>query len=293
MNDRDRKIHEEVKAYYSELTNQKNGELASSVCSCSPDSMPEPVKRIVAELPDEIIAKYYGCGSPVPDKISGCTVLDLGCGTGRDVFTASRLVGENGRVIGIDMNEDQLAVARKYREEIAEKWGYSNIVFKKGYIEDLASAGISDKSVDVVISNCVINLSPDKESVFSEISRVLKDGGVLYFSDIFSDRKVPEDIDSDPLILGECLGGCMSQKEFREIMDKNGLDYTLVSSYETPIDNEEIEALVSGIRYTSETIRAVKKGSGCCLDEAAIAVPYKNKTEQTSSRCCCSNGCCD
>ena len=97
----------------------------------------------------------------------------------------SKLVGKNGRVIGIDMNDDQLAIAEKYKTEMSQKWGYSNVEFRKGYIEDLKSAGIEDKTIDVVISNCVINLSPDKHSVFSEIWRVLKDDGVLYFSDIF------------------------------------------------------------------------------------------------------------
>ncbi|MBQ1501815.1 MAG: methyltransferase domain-containing protein, partial [Firmicutes bacterium] len=130
-----RDIHEKVKSYYSELTNEKGGELASGACCCTASGVPEQIKGIISELPDEILTKYYGCGSPIPDRIEGCTVLDLGCGTGRDVYAASKLVGKNGKVIGIDMNDDQLAVAEKYQAEMAQKWGFANVEFKKGYIE--------------------------------------------------------------------------------------------------------------------------------------------------------------
>ena len=292
MSNREEKVHEMVKEYYSEITNKKGGELASSVCSCASHCVPDHIKAIAAELPDEIVARYYGCGSPIPDQIEGCTVLDLGCGTGRDVYVISKLVGKNGRVIGIDMNDDQLAIAEKYKVEMSQKWGYSNVEFRKGYIEDLKSAGIEDKTIDVVISNCVINLSPDKHSVFSEIWRVLKDNGVLYFSDIFSDRHVPSEINTHPLLLGECLGGAMSHDEFDKIMKAIGWkDYTVVSSHESPIHNKEIENLVGDIQYTSDTVRAEKaidaaSGSGK-KTKISIAQPHKKK-----SCCCGSSGCC-
>ena len=153
MDDRIRQIHESVKDYYSGLTTQKDGALASAACSCASGSIPDPVREIVSELPEEILTRYYGCGSPIPDKIEGCTVLDLGCGTGRDVYVVSKLVGENGRVIGVDMNDDQLAVAEKYKDEMARKWGFANVEFRKGFIEDLASAGLADASVDVAYRN--------------------------------------------------------------------------------------------------------------------------------------------
>ena len=292
MSNRDEKVHEMVKDYYSEITNKKGGELASSVCSCASHCVPDHIKAIAAELPDEIVARYYGCGSPIPDQIEGCTVLELGCGTGRDVYVIAKLVGKNGRVIGIDMNDDQLAIAEKYKAEMSQKWGYSNVEFRKGYIEDLKSAGIEDKTIDVVISNCVINLSPDKHSVFSEIWRVLKDNGVLYFSDIFSDRHVPSEINTHPLLLGECLGGAMSHDEFDKTMKAIGWkDYTVVSSHEAPIHNKEIENLVGDIQYTSDTVRAEKainaaSGSGK-KTKISIAQPHKKK-----SSCCGSSGCC-
>ena len=292
MSNREEIVHEMVKEYYSEITNKRGGELASSVCSCASHCVPDQIKAIASELPDEIVTRYYGCGSPIPDQIEGCTVLDLGCGTGRDVYVISKLVGKNGRVIGIDMNDDQLAIAEKYKTEMSQKWGYSNVEFRKGYIEDLKSAGIEDKTIDIVISNCVINLSPDKHSVFSEIWRVLKDNGVLYFSDIFSDRHVPSEINTHPLLLGECLGGAMSHDEFDKIMKAIGWkDYTVVSSHESPIHNKEIENLVGDIQYTSDTVRAEKaidaaSGSGK-KTKISIAQPHKKK-----SCCCGSSGCC-
>jgi SAM-dependent methyltransferase len=292
MSNHEEKVHEMVKEYYSEITNKKGGELASSVCSCASHCVPDHIKAIASELPDEIVARYYGCGSPIPDQIEGCTILDLGCGTGRDVYVISKLVGKNGRVIGIDMNDDQLAIAEKYKTEMSQKWGYSNVEFRKGYIEDLKSAGIEDKTIDVVISNCVINLSPDKHSVFSEIWRVLKDNGVLYFSDIFSDRHVPSEINTHPLLLGECLGGAMSHDEFDKLIKDIGWkEYTVVSSHESPIHNKEIENLVGDIQYTSDTVRAEKaidaaSGSGK-KTRISIAQPHKKK-----SCCCGSSGCC-
>jgi ubiquinone/menaquinone biosynthesis C-methylase UbiE len=115
------------------------------------------------------------------------------------------LVGENGFVIGVDMTGEQLEVARRHQKSQAKKFGFkkSNVDFRQGYIEDLASLGIKDNSVDVVISNCVINLSPNKERVFSEIFRVLKEGGELYFSDVFAGRRVPKKFQSDKVLLGE------------------------------------------------------------------------------------------
>lgn len=251
--------HEMVKEYYSSASTENDGHLATSVCCCSSHGMSEQVKAISSQLPDEILTKYYGCGSPLPDALEGCTVLDLGCGTGRDCYVASKLAGPNGHVIGIDMNDDQLAIANKYKQEMAEKWGFDNIEFKKGFIEDLKSAGIEDESVDVVISNCVINLADEKSKVFSEIWRVLKNGGELYFSDIFADRRVPEEINHDPVLLGECLGGSMYVEDFRRVLYKSGWnDYRVVSCTPAPINNKEVEAKIGNIGYTSDTIRAVK-----------------------------------
>eukprot|EP01083_Nonionella_stella_P146203 459510_1 len=111
------------------------------------------------------------------------TVLDLGCGAGRDVYIASQLVGPNGRVIGVDMTEEQLATAREFQPYHAEKFGFDNVEFHNGLIEELdAIESLKDGSVDIIISNCVINLCPDKDAVLQSCHRLLKEGGELYFS---------------------------------------------------------------------------------------------------------------
>lgn len=250
---------EEIKEYYSKVSMKEQGEMATHTCACGPECMPKYIRKIEAEIPEEITSRFYGCGSPLPPALEGCTVLDLGCGTGRDVYLASKLVGPEGKVIGVDMNQDQLDIAEKHHKEMAEKWGYDNVEFKKGYIEALDEIGIEDDSIDVVISNCVINLSPDKEAVFKQIFRVLTYGGELYFSDIFADRRVPEEINSNPILVGECLGGAMYIEDFRRLMRKCGWeDFRYMESREATIDNEEIEALIGNIQYTERTIRAFK-----------------------------------
>lgn len=254
-------VREEVKAYYSKITTEKEGKMATNICSCAADCLPKPLRKIRRLISPEIVQRFYGCGSPIPPVLDGLTVLDLGCGTGLDVYLLSKLVGPTGHVIGVDMNEDQLAIAKKYQAEMAEKYGYasSNVSFKQGYIEDLKSLGIEDESVDVVVSNCVINLSPFKEAVFSEIWRVLKVGGELYFSDIFADRRVPQELSDNPLLRGECIGGAMYIEDFRRLMRKVGwLDVRYVSSSVAAIDNEAIEALTGNIQFTPRTVRAMK-----------------------------------
>ena len=250
---------EEIKEYYSNVSMKEQGEMVTHTCACGPECMPKYIQKIEADIPEEITSRFYGCGSPLPPALEGCTVLDLGCGTGRDVYLASKLVGPEGRVIGVDMNADQLAIAGAHHAEMAGKWGYDNVEFKKGYIEALDEAGIGDGSVDVVISNCVINLSPDKEAVFSEIFRVLAYGGELYFSDIFADRRVPEEVSSNPVLVGECLGGAMYIEDFRRLMRRCGWeDFRYVKSRAATIDNDEVEALIGNIQYSERTVRAFK-----------------------------------
>ena len=251
--------HEEIKKYYSNVTVKEQGEMATHTCACGPECMPAYIRKILADIPEEITTRFYGCGSPLPAALEGCTVLDLGCGTGRDVYLASKLVGPTGKVIGIDMNADQLAVAEAHHAEMAEKWGYDNVEFKQGYIEALDELGIEDGSVDVVISNCVINLSPDKKAVFDEIWRVLSYGGELYFSDIFADRRIPEEVSGSPLLVGECLGGAMYIEDFRRLMRRCGWeDFRYVKSRAATIDNDEVEALIGNIQFSKRTVRAFK-----------------------------------
>lgn len=245
-----------VKEYYGSILKNSN-DLKTNAC-CSPDSLPAHIKNILRQIDDEVITRFYGCGSPLPPALEGCTVLDLGCGSGRDAFIASKLVGPEGIVIGIDMTEEQLDVANRHVDSQMTRFGYDspNISFRKGYIEDLATAGVADDSVDVVISNCVINLSPDKQSVFNEILRVLKPGGEIYFSDVFADRRIPQHIAHDPVLYGECLGGAMYFEDFRRMLTDLGvLDFRVVSSRQIALENEDLEQKVGNICFTSKTIR--------------------------------------
>jgi arsenite methyltransferase len=255
----------QVKEYYGKiLTGSKD--LQTSAC-CSTESFPAAHRAILAEIESEILDKFYGCGSPIPPAVEGCTVLDLGCGSGRDCYLLSKLVGPQGRVIGVDMTEAQLAVAQKHLETQTGRFGFAkpNVEFRQGYIEDLASCGIADNSVDLVVSNCVINLSPDKERVFAEIFRVLKPGGELYFSDVFADRRLPGHLRNDPALYGECLGGALYTEDFRRMLRKLGcLDFRTVSKRPISIDNPELSAKVGLANFSSMTVRAFKLS---CLED--------------------------
>jgi arsenite methyltransferase len=265
-----------VKNYYGQVLHSIN-DLKTGACCCSDDLLHPAVKDIESEIASEVLTKFYGCGSPIPVAPEGCKVLDLGCGTGKDVFIASRLVGPEGFVIGIDMTDEQIEVGRRYLESQMETFGYDtpNVEFKKGYIEDLKECGIEDNSMDVVMSNCVINLSSDKKKVFSEIFRVLKPGGELFFSDVFAGRRVPEELKNDPLLYSECLGGAMYTEDFRRMLIAIGCpDYRIVSKHKTKINNPEIEAKAGMVDFYSMTVRAFKLDTleDICEDYGQVAV---------------------
>jgi len=250
-------VRKSVQEYYGK-TLESNEDLKTNAC-CLPDAMPGYLREKLDLIHPEILDKFYGCGWPIPSELEGKTVLDLGCGTGRDCYLLSQLVGESGQVIGVDMTDEQLSVARKHQEHQKEKFGFgqSNVKFLHGYIEDLESLGIASESVDVVISNCVINLSPNKEKVFREIFRILKPGGELYYSDVFSDRRIPEPLKKDPVLVGECLGGALYFEDFRRLLISLGChDYRIFKTSPIQLDDSEIEKKLSGIQFYSLTVRA-------------------------------------
>jgi arsenite methyltransferase len=258
MND-DVKTHESVKEYYGQ-TLKTNDDLKTNAC-CLADSTPEYLKNILSEIHPDVLEKFYGCGSPVPYLVDGKKVVDLGCGSGRDCYLFSKLVGETGAVIGVDMTDEQLSVAVENKDYHAKKYGHaqSNVDFRKGFIEDLTSVGIESNSIDVVTSNCVINLSPNKEKVFSEIFRVLKPGGELYFSDVLTSRRLADEHAKDPVLVGECLGGALYIEDFRRLLNKVGcVDYRIVKQSNLEILNSEVEAKVGDVEFYSMTIRAFK-----------------------------------
>ncbi len=249
-----------IKEYYGKIL-KTNNDLKTSAC-CSAESIPVHLRDILKLIHDEVVTKFYGCGSPIPFlDLEGKTVLDLGSGSGRDCYILSKLVGPKGKVIGVDMTDEQLEVARRHQDFHKKAFGYheSNITFVKGYIEDLKSAGIAENSVDLVISNCVINLSPNKKKVFEEIFRVLKPGGELYFSDVFSDRRIPKALTEDQVILGECLGGALYTEDFRRMMSEVGCaDYRSMSKTKIEVNDKEIAKRTGNIQFYSITVRAFK-----------------------------------
>lgn len=258
MND-ESQVLDEVKRYYGEVL-QSTSDLQTGAC-CATESMPAALRRIIAEIHPEVRERFYGCGSPIPPAVEGATILDLGCGTGRDCYVLSKLAGAGGRVIGVDMTESQLEIARRHQGYHAEQFGHDapNTSFHTGYIEDLAGAGIEDASVDVVVSNCVLNLSPDKERVFREIFRVLKPGGELYFSDVFASRRVPDELARDPVLRGECLGGALYTEDFRRLMARVGCaDHRVCAASPIPLEDPEIHRKAGMIGFQSMTIRAFK-----------------------------------
>ncbi len=269
-------ISESVQNYYGQVL-KSNEDLKTSAC-CTLDAIPQYLRPLLADIHPEVVARYYGCGTPLPTALEGATVLDLGCGTGRDCYLLSRLVGETGKVIGIDMTEEQLAVAKCHSNWHAQRYGYaqSNVEFKQGYMEDLATAGIADNSIDLVVSNCVINLSPDKKQVLSEILRVLKLGGEIYFSDVYSDRRVPQALKTEPVLLGECLGGALYWEDFRRIMHDLGCpDVRIVKQTPIEIEDAEVDAKIGMVKFKSITIRAFKTPlEDRCEDFGQLAI-YK------------------
>lgn len=254
-----RQLHQSARRYYGETLNSSK-DLKTNAC-CDGDAIPDFHQRLLKNIDDEILAKFYGCGSPIPPGIAGATVLDLGCGTGRDGYLASQLVGSGGRVIGVDMTPEQLAVAQKHLPTQMKRFGYdqANVEFHQGNIEDLTEAGVEDNSIDLVISNCVINLSPDKGAVFREIFRVLKPGGELHFSDVFVDRRLPVELLADSVLHGECLSGALYQEDFRRLLlDLGCPDFRVVESRRLTIGDAETAARLEPARFFSVTVRAFK-----------------------------------
>ena len=212
-----------VKEYYGQ-TLKSSASLKTSACT----SCDRPTGRVAEALklvPHEVLSKFYGCGYPIPPGVNGLRILDLGCGSGRDCYVAAALVGEAGEVVGVDMTDEQLAVARAHADEYcASVLGYArtNMRFVEGYIENLSGIGIGEATVDLVISNCVVNLSVNKERVFAELFRALAPGGEFQFSDVFCDRELPQEVRTHKILVGECLGGAMEEEAFLAMATETG-----------------------------------------------------------------------
>lgn len=252
-------MRDDVQDYYGRVLDT-NKDLKTSAC-CESSSFPDYLKEIINNVHPEVLEKFYGCGSPLPLELKGKRVLDLGCGTGRDCYLASQLVGEGGEVVGIDMTDEQLDVANRHQDFHTNKFGFkkSNITFIKGFIEEMENLNLKDNYFDVVISNCVLNLSPQKDRVVEQVFRVLKPGGEFYFSDVYADRRLPEAFKEDKVLLGECLGGALYWNDFERIARKTGFaDPRVYSNRVLDITNKEVAEKIGVTNFYSTGYRLFK-----------------------------------
>jgi arsenite methyltransferase len=288
-------------------------ERADNLC-CSVEYESEYLKVI----PQEVIERDYGCGDPSPYLHEGETVLDLGSGTGKICFIAAQIVGSKGKIIGVDMTDEMLEIARRHAPIVAQRIGYANVEFRKGRIQDLAldlelldrqlkkhpitnAASflaadelaeelrvkyplVASDSVDVVVSNCVLNLveSKSKRQLFEEIFRVLKKGGRAVICDIVSDEEVPEEMQNDPELWSGCISGALTEKGFLTAFENAGF-------YGIQILKRDINPwrTVQGIEFRSLTIEAFKGKQGECFERNQAVIyrgPFKEVLDDDSHR---------
>jgi len=270
-------VKADVREYYGE-TLQGSKDLQTNAC-CDTDQMPRYIRDSLALVHDEVLMKYYGCGLVVPTELEGKTILDLGSGAGRDVYVLSKLVGEHGKVIGVDMTPAQLEVARSHQDYHAKQFGYakSNVEFYEGDIEKLDLLPLEDNSIDIIVSNCVINLAHDKRAVLKQAHRLLKEGGEMYFSDVYADRRVPLELQQDKVLYGECLSGAMYWNDFQNLSKEVGFfDPRIVEDRRLTIENPLLEERIGNIKFYSVTYRLFKlAGLEPACEDYGQSVVYK------------------
>lgn len=250
-------MHDIVQDYYGRQL-QSSADLKTTAC-CDISQVPGWLKPLLARIHPEVLARYYGCGLVCPPVLEGCRVLDLGCGSGRDVYALAQLVGPAGQVVGVDMTDEQLAVAERHRTHQARTFGYDNVRFVQGYIERLNELGLEPASFDVIVSNCVVNLSPDKAAVMRGVQQLLKPGGEFYFSDVYADRRVPEAVRNDPVLYGECLGGALYWNDFLRLAQLHRFaDPRLVEDRPLVVTDPVLAARVGSLKFHSATWRLFK-----------------------------------
>ena len=252
-------MRETVEEYYGKIL-QSSNDLKTNACTTSA-SPSQYVKSLLANLHPEILSTYYGCGFVYPVQLAGAKILDLGCGSGRDCYVLSQLVGEHGEVVGVDMTDEQLAIAERHVIHHTEVFGYTkpNISFRKAYLENLDEIDLAPNSFDVIVSNCVINLVMDKAAVLRHAYELLKPGGELYFSDVYCDRRVPAELAQDPTLYGECLGGALYWNDFHNIAKEVGfLDPRLVDDSPIAVTEPALAQKLGHLRFFSATYRLFK-----------------------------------
>ena len=269
-----------AKEYYGEVLNSSS-DLKTTAC-CTLDMIPQRVKDTLPYIIDEIKDKYYGCGSPMPLVLENQTMLDLGCGSGRDVYILSKLCGQNGFIHGIDMTANQINVAIKNQKAQTKRFEYEkiNTNFIHDYIENI-DKHFKKNSIDIVTSNCVINLLEDKRDILKKVHKILKEGGEFYFSDVYSSRRLPKHIRENKILHGECLGGALYANDFTRFAKEAGfVEPRMFSSKEIEITDKQIQKLVGKTKFYSITYRLWKiEGlDSVCEDYGQFAI-YKGGIE--------------
>lgn len=276
-------IQENIKEYYGKEL-QSSGDLKTDAC-CTIDDTPDWLRLVLANVHPDVTARYYGCGLIAPLALKGARILDLGSGSGRDAYALAQLVGPEGAVVGVDMTPEQLAVARQTQAWHAERFGYANVEFIEGDIEKLEALNLEPQSFDVIISNCVINLVENKEEVFRAAHRLLKPGGEFYFADVYSDRRLSDDIRNDPVAQGECLGGALYWNDFLNTAKQAGFaDPRLVTDRPLTINNGALRARLGPAKFYSATYRLFRiDGLEPACEDYGQAVIYKGGLENSEN----------
>ncbi len=297
---------------YETAVMERYGRAAGEVesCLCLPVGYDPSLLEVI---PDEIIARDYGCGDPSRYVREGETVLDLGSGSGKACYIISQIVGPTGRVIGVDFNPPMLELARKYQASVGDRIGYHNVAFLRGKIQDLQTdlelldeylkknparsvadlarmeefasrirrerPLVADESVDVIISNCVLNLvrPEDKKALFAEMYRVLKRGGRVAISDIVCDEPVPEHLAKDPDLWSACVSGAFREEDFLAAFEDAKFHGLRIEDFRaTPYQ------IVEGIEFRAVTLTAYKGKEGPCVERNQAVIyrgPWKQVTD--------------
>lgn len=275
-------MRDSVREYYGEVLAQ-SADLRTDACATI-ESVTPRVAELMQRIHPEVQSRYYGCGMVAPECLEGLSVLDLGCGAGRDCYLLSGLVGEHGSVTGLDMTPEQLAVARRHLDYHREQFRYeqSNVSFVEGYLESLSDLALPSTAYDLVVSNCVFNLCTDKPAVLGAVHDLLKVGGELYFADVYADRRVPEALRSDPLLYGECLSGALYWNDFLRMATQAGFaDARLTQWRPIAIQDAEVAAKLGPIRFYSATWRLfrIDQLESACEDYGQNAT-YRGTVEE-------------
>ncbi|MGR3302015.1 MAG: methyltransferase domain-containing protein [Candidatus Scalindua sp.] len=256
-----------VREFYGKAAEEPQEELCCPTKNSQEDT---------SHIPQEVLDRFYGCGSPttIARVLAGETMVDLGAGAGIDCFIAAKKVGPMGKIYGIDMTDEMLKVANENKHLVAKNLGYDIVEFRKGFLEDIP---VEDGTVDLITSNCVINLSPDKKAVFNEMWRILKDHGRIVISDIISEEETPPSLKLNKQLWGECISGALTEDEFMAYLEQAGF-YGLQTL--SKVFWKEVE----GYSFYSVTLRGYKfeKKESCVYigQKAIYHGPYKAITDE-------------